>query len=492
MKRLLIILGMGFCMALECHAQNDNKQRSAFDEWRRAIHEDFENFRSEIMADYADFVKNPWKEFEKQKPIPQPKDEKIPPVVLPKDEKIVAPVAPKPIKIDEVIKPIPVIPQPQPVEPIEEVPVVVESYIECLFFGTPIKVRFAENQKITLAGVGEGVIAKALVELSDEKNDNTIIDCLNLREKLQLCDWAYLKLLEKVSETAYATKCNEATLFMAYLYMQSGYKMRLASDGNNIYMLYASRHEIYGVNYFFVDGDNYYGMGSLPARMYICQAKFPKENSLSLVIDKEPLLDSHATSEVSHRSSKDEQMAVTMAANKNRLDFYSSYPTSKIGDNVVSRWAMYANMPMPKDVDNQVYNSLRNAIQGLSQIDAVNHILNWVQTGFVYEYDDEVWGRDRAFFPEESLYYPYCDCEDRSILVTRIIRDLLNLKCILVYYPGHLAAAVEITQGAPMGDYIEYKGHRFFIMDPTILSGAPVGVTMRGQDNATAKVILLN
>lgn len=165
---------------------------------------------------------------------------------------------------------------------------------------------------------------------------------------------------------------------------------------------------------------------------------------------------------------------------------------NKIGDNVVSRWAMYANMPMPKDVDSQVYNSLRNAIQGLNQIEAVNHILNWVQTGFVYEYDDKIWGDDRAFFPEESLYYPYCDCEDRSILITRIIRDLLHLKCILVYYPGHLAAAVEFTQGEPMGDYIEYKSHKFFIMDATILSGAPVGVTMRGQDNSTAKVILLD
>ena len=492
MKRILIILGMGFCMALECHAQIGDKQKSAFDEWRQAILEDFENFRSQIMEEYADFVKNPWKEFKEQKPQPLPKDDKTPPVVLPKDDKIVAPVAPKPIKIEEVIEPLPIVPQPQPVEPIEEVPVVEESYIECVFFGTHVKVRFDEEQKIRLAGINEKGIADALLQLSDERNDNTIVDCLKLRDELQLCDWAYLKMLEKVCETAYGAKCNEATLFMAYLYMQSGYKMRLGSDGNQLYMLYASKHHIFEVSFFNVDGEAYYGMVPLPAKLYICQARFPNENSLSLIIDKEPLLDVHATQTASHQSSVDEQMTVTMAANKNRLDFYSSYPTSKIGDNFVSRWAMYANMPMPKDVDTQVYSSLRNAIRGLDQIEAVNHILNWVQTGFVYEYDDKVWGDDRAFFPEESLYYPYCDCEDRSILITRIVRDLLRLKCILVYYPGHLAAAVEFTQGEPMGDYIEYNGHRYFIMDATILSGAPVGVTMRGNDNTTAKVILLD
>lgn len=492
MKRILIILGMGFCMALECHAQNDNKQLSAFDEWRRAMHEDFEDFRSQIMREYAEFVENPWKEFEEQKPKPLPKDDRTPPVVLPKDDEMVAPVEPKPIEIDEIIEPLPVIPQPQPVEPIEEVPVVVESYVECLFFGTRVKVRFDEEHKIGLEGISESEVANALVKLMDECNDNTILDCLVLRYELQLCDWAYLKLLETVSETAYGAKCNEATLFMAYLYMASGYRMRLASDGSSLYMLYASQHDIYDVNYFHVDGENYYGLVSLPARLHICQAEFPEESSLSLIVDKEPLFEVDATQTASHQSSIDKEMAVTMTANKNRLDFYSSYPTSKIGDNIVSRWAMYANMPMPKDVDSQVYSSLREAIRGLGQIEAVNHILNWVQTGFVYEYDDKVWGDDRAFFPEESLYYPYCDCEDRSILVTRIVRDLLNLRCVLVYYPGHLAAAVEFTQGEPAGDYIECGGHRFFIMDATILSGAPVGMTMRGQDNSSAKVILLD
>lgn len=113
-----------------------------------------------------------------------------------------------------------------------------------------------------------------------------------------------------------------------------------------------------------------------------------------------------------------------------------------------------------------------------------------MQTAFVYEYDDKVWGGDRAFFPEETLYYPYCDCEDRSILFTRLVRDLLGLKCILVYYPGHLAAAVCFTDSVS-GDYIMLDGDRFTICDPTYI-GAPVGLTMPDMDNQRAKVILLS
>lgn len=78
---------------------------------------------------------------------------------------------------------------------------------------------------------------------------------------------------------------------------------------------------------------------------------------------------------------------------------------------------MYANTPMSEDVKRQIYPDLKAAINGCDQLTAVNKLLNFVQTGFEYEYDDKVWGDDRAFFAEESLYYPYCDCEDRSILL---------------------------------------------------------------------------
>ena len=42
------------------------------------------------------------------------------------------------------------------------------------------------------------------------------------------------------------------------------------------------------------------------------------------------------------------------------------------------------------------------------------------------------------------------NCEDRAILFTRIVRDLLGLKCILIYYPGHLASAVFRTLSAAL------------------------------------------
>lgn len=133
---------------------------------------------------------------------------------------------------------------------------------------------------------------------------------------------------------------------------------------------------------------------------------------------------------------------------------------------------------------------MKDKIVGKTDTEAANLLLHWVQTAFVYEYDDKVWGDDRAFFAEETLYYPYCDCEDRSILYSKLIRDLLGLNVLLVYYPGHLATAVEFKTDV-RGDAIVLDGRRFVVCDPTYI-GAPIGLTMPGMDNRTAKVTLLN
>jgi len=156
----------------------------------------------------------------------------------------------------------------------------------------------------------------------------------------------------------------------------------------------------------------------------------------------------------------------------------------------MTRWAYYANTPLGEKTKTQLYPTLQQLLAEKSQWEAANLLISFVQHAFEYEYDNKVWGRDRAFFAEETLYYPYSDCEDRTILFTRLVRDLLGLKVALVYYPGHLAAAVHFTEEIP-GDYLLVKGSKYLICDPTYI-GAPIGVSMPNMDQAKAKLILLN
>lgn len=497
---LTILLGMVLSCCL-CHAQNLDDDSiddgDDFESFRQAIHKDFESFRSKINKEYADFLRNPWKSFNEEKPIPRPKDYKVPPVVIPKEEINPINLNPKPIPFEDVI-PVPQPkPQPQPIEPIEEIPVSpvapVQPSVSFTFFGTTDKVRFDRKNCIRMPSINENSVADAWLKLSDEAYTNLVHDCLEIRKSHDLCDWAYLMMLSDMSEAVCGKGTNESVLLMAYVYCQSGYQMRLAIDGQNLRLLVGSRHNIYDLSYYNLDGTFFYPFlrkgESINDRVQICGASFPQEKAMSLLVTKAQEFTASYKGARTIKSSRFPNAVATVKINQNLMAFYNTYPTSMVGDNFMTRWAMYANTPMAKDVTKQLYPQLKSIISDKSQLDAANILLNWVQTGFEYEYDDKVWGDDRAFFAEESLNYPYCDCEDRSILFTRLVRDLLGLKCILIYYPGHLACAVRFTDNVS-GDYLLLNGQKYVVTDPTYI-GASVGMTMPKMDNQTAKVILL-
>lgn len=502
---LLTLLGFSFLVPPQLLAQGREsfeqykaRQKSEFNSYKEQRRKEFEEYRRQRNQEFAAYLRKAWKAVHPEPVISRPREKDVPPVVTPKENTRPLDLPPTPLPYDEVISVPPPTPQPIPIVPIEALPVTPlappqkEQVRTFTFYGTSVKVRYNQDAAIHLASLDENAIADAWLALSEESYTNLLHDCLEIRNSLNLCDWAYLVMLQHMAESIYGKNTDEAVLLMAYVYCQSGYKMRLAiGDDGKLHMMFGSEHTIYDWNYYQLDGEYYYAYNYKSGKVRICEQKFPKERSMSLTIHKVPHFSMKPASISTHQSRSDENMKVSVSANQNFLDFYTSYPTSMYGDNFLTRWAMYANMPMPQHIKQQIYPPLRSALKGCDPLTATNKILNFVQTGFVYEYDDQIWGEDRAFFPEESLHYPYCDCEDRSILLTRLIRDLLGLECILIYYPGHLAAAISFPRNTPTGDYIELNGKRFFIADGTILYGAPVGQTMSEKDNQTAKVILL-
>jgi hypothetical protein len=277
-------------------------------------------------------------------------------------------------------------------------------------------------------------------------------------------------MLLALTRQFYGEESNEAVLAQAFLYSQSGYKMRLAHDENHLYMLAATRHFIYNKLFFSLDGDWYFLLdGKQSEKLGICQAAFPKESSLSLQISAAQRFAMNPTGERTITSTKNPDFSFTLHSNKNYIDFLGTYPSSTVNNNFMTRWAMYANTPLEEEIREQLYPQMKVKLTGKTELQAVQELLWWMHGNvdlegvmqsplcFLYRYDEDVWGVDRAFFGEETLFYPYCDCEDRSILLSHLVRDLLNLDVVLVYYPGHLAMAVNFNEPVK-GDYVMLDG----------------------------------
>ncbi len=477
---------------LSASAFGQNNYLAEYEAFKRLAIQEYNDFRDKANAEYAQYMRNAWAWYRGEKPMPVPTIEElvIPPVVLPEDDRGKTPEE-RPLPFDEVVPTPAPTPVPQPISPIEEKPSPAERRLSFEFYGSPCKIRFDTADRKFLNNTKENAVADMWEHMSADYN-NLLCDCLALREKMVLCDWAYVKLAGTIAMNIYDSKhSNEATLLQAFILNQSGFKIHIGrSDDHRLHLLIAADCDMYGYPYWKFDGTHYYLTdGSGVESLYVFTKTFPDEQPMRLAIAQENRFAEKMSPVRTLQAEQYTETVVTVATNENLIEFYNDYPASYANNDPLTKWRFYAQTPLSRTAKERLYPSLRKAIFGKSERDAANILINFVQTAFVYEYDDKVWGCDRAFFADETLYYPYCDCEDRSILFSRLVRDLLGLEVVLVYYPGHLATAVKFNEPIS-GDYLSINGTRYLVCDPTYIH-APIGMTMPDMDNSNAKVILL-
>lgn len=483
MKQLFIFLCL-ISFSIPIKSQTFEEE---YDKFKQKAIEDYVDFRKKANEEYAAFMKQAWKQYKVIPKVSIPKENDEQPIDYNGNK-----VKGNPIEYDGIIPHEDLTPKPQP-KPIAPIPEndKDQQYFKFFYYGTEMKVRYNPSLAVKLANANGNTLSEAWSTLSSDDYNNLIRDCLEIRIRYKLCDWAYYKMLEKLSNAACGENTNEAVLLIAFLYAQSGYRMRLAlTEQNKLLLLFNSNNMLFDLNGLRIDGDYYYTTEKLSENqsINICDEPFPNEQPMSLDIDAEPMLVENY-SPYRTITAKGCPITTKSKVNKNLINFFNDYPTSYSDDNFMTRWRYYANTPLEETLKKELYPQLMCFIKDKDILTAANMLLNYVQTGLEYEYDDKVWGHDRAFFAEETLYYPYCDCEDRAILYSRLVRDLLGLNVVLVYYPGHMCTAVNFKDGAH-GNYLTLDGMIYTVCDPTYI-GAPVGATMPGMDNKTAKLILL-
>ena len=482
------VLTIALATAPGAHAQDDPFGR--YQAFKQQAQKEYQDFRQKANKDYAGFMKDAWTWFKGEGPLPVLAFNvpEVPPlefddINIEIDDNFLGIRDFEPLADD--------LPRPKPLSPILPKPKQEDQRHEFVFLGTRCSYRFPAKSELQLDSPYEEDVSYFWMELSSEQYDNFLYDCEDIRRKLNLCDWAYVLAVKEVAKGLFPGKINEQNLLQAFVLTQSGFKIHLARDSKDgIHYIAATSCDMYGYNRWKIGEEYYYLFEDQDVEaLYVFTSTFPDENPIRMDVKSSMTLAKRESPSRTVTSKRYPGVKVSYGVNRNLIDFYNAYPTCFVNSDGRTKWRFYAQAPLDETVKTPLYTAFRKFIAGKTQLEATEIILNWIQTGFEYEYDDIVWGGDRPFFSEESLYYPYCDCEDRAILFSRMIRDLLKLDVALVYYPGHLAAAVHFTD-AVRGDYITFKGKKYVICDPTYI-GAPVGLTMPDMDNSTAFIIEL-
>ncbi|GAP72804.1 hypothetical protein SAMD00024442_44_3 [Candidatus Symbiothrix dinenymphae] len=476
------------CTFAPLHAQTDfdkwkAQQQKEFTDYSIAKKKEFDDYRAKVNAEYADYVRKAWESFRASQGIPVPKEPK--PVAPPKVEPEKVPVA-EPIPFKE-IKPEPDVPvvQPQPVAPISPTPAPTPAKPQFAFayYGTNNKVTLDASHRFSLRDASENSVADAWTALSNSRYNDMLNDCLTLRSELNLSDWGYMEMLKTLSEKFWGRPCNEAVVLQMYILTQSGYKVRIARAENKLVLLVPFQQTMYQYSYIPINGMKYYIMDkSLKGQQFqMLNHEFPKEQQASLKV-LPPHLPSATTPVKTFASQRYPDVKAKVSTNKNLIDFYNNYPVS-------NEWNLYAQASLSEQVKQALYPTLKAKIAGKSETEAANILLNFVQTAFEYKTDGDQFGYERALFADETFFYPYSDCEDRSILFAALVRDLLHLEVVLLHYPGHLATAVQFHDNV-QGDYLTVSGKKFIVCDPTFI-GAELGRAMDQYKGTTAEVVRL-
>ena len=135
----------------------------------------------------------------------------------------------------------------------------------------------------------------------------------------------------------------------------------------------------------------------------------------------------------------------------------------------VKDYVKYANDPNNEALAAQIADCLREIGDSLSYSDAevAREAVNFVQSVIEYKYDIESTGEeDYPKYPIETIYERQGDCEDSSILLAAILKEL-GYEVALMHLPQHVAVAVKTTDDYNAGSYYELNGHRYLFIEST-------------------------
>lgn len=331
-----------------------------------------------------------------------------------------------------------------------------------------------------LTNLNENAIADAYEQMCSKDYKPLVDDCRKAKSDMKLNDWGVFLLVKSISEKMCSDK-NSAVVMQQFLLNELGYRSKMArrADRNEMLLFVAADCLIYARPYFTKDGLNYYNITSSDAcQFYMCQKDSPKaRQALGMQISQPPVFEGGKTNSV-HKN-KAGNVTVSVDVPKSLMEFYNSVPQCD--------FSVYVNAKVNEGVANTVLSTLHPLVEGKSEADAANLIINFVQTGFDYATDNEQFGYEKPFFVEELFYYPQCDCEDRAVLYSFLVRNLLGLDVVLLDYPNHIATAVCFNDNV-QGDFVTVGGKKYIICDPTYI-GAPIGRAMPQFKTVAAKVL---
>ena len=475
-----------FCFLPSAFSQLDPNFEKSFEEFQKAINQEFNIFQDSINNAFAKALQEQWQEFQVFAKIPAPvkPNPKTPPVA---DTLKKTPVAPLEIPIKEVEPPQKEEPKPE-LPKIEEAPkpVIPEEPIiyihkEIRLWNTAYKIPHdIRLENLSLINTQEKNIADFWRNLNRTNYQLAVNAIIEIKNKCALNHYGLALLCHEYAKSVWTNNSqSEATILFVFLLNQVMLDAKIVRTSNRLEPVLYSPQTVYTTSYIEIDRKKYYFLFSTtePASIYTYKINFSEQiggldfnvykpvNINPVLLDKELLV-------------KKLNKKVKLTYSQSAIDYYKNYPQVDVDIN--------ANAAVSDVFRNSVMQQFKPLMAGKTEYEAVDILLNFMQYSFEYQEDDIQFGHEKWNFCEENLYYPFNDCDDRAILFSYLVRELLHLDVALVLFSDHISTAVRFNTPVT-GDYFTIDKQKYVICDPTYI-GATIGMNPDKYKNEQAEI----
>lgn len=472
----MVLLTMMLCVTLPMYSQQD------FQEWLQQEQASFSEYKDKRDKAFTQFLQKDWEEFQAMQGMvrdPNPKPDEVP-------EADTEDLEPPPEEVIPRIREIEVPPPTPEPEVKPEAEIIQEGTpLQIDFYGTGLQFSYDEAIR---GGVGTPVNNKEISayweKLGKSDYEPLLKQLQSYREQLGLNDWGYAVLIYQLGRSIYPDSPNTCILFTWFNLLKSDYNAQVGYGDRRVYLLLPSKNAVFDVPFLTLNNRKYFiipldGQKQQISAITTYEGDYPgTERIVDFSIRQSPVVKNTFASRTFHFQYRGASYTLPVKINRNVVDFYSVYPQTDL--------PIYFGARVSDATNGEIITELNRIIEGKSETQAVNILLRFVQTAFDYKTDQTQFGTENYLFPEETLYYPASDCEDRSALFAYLVRQLLGLEVVGLDYPGHIATAVKFSTDVGRSS-VTYGGETYTICDPTYIN-AEYGMVMPSAKNKKVSI----
>ena len=342
--------------------------------------------------------------------------------------------------------------------------------VEFSFYGQEL--RAAGLKPVKLKSVYQSDVSNAWREYQKRDVTPVLTSLEAISEQMGLNDWFVFRLVREYTDGLLGDAAPmDRVLLEHFLLVKLGYDVRLARTETQLLLMVPFEQEVYERYFIRLEGKEFY---------LFFDDREGDENEISVIQPCDPSKKDVGTGRIFSLLFDDKKLAISTGESKLRdyddglihvscsvdpgiIRMLRDYPLLNVQN--------YATSVVLPQFHDAILEQLTPQLADMSQCDAADALLHFVQYVFGYEEDGEQYGQEKVNFVEESFYYDNNDCEDRSILYAFLIQSLLGLDVQFVEYPGHECTAVRFTDCNPFGNGYYYGKDYYLICDPSYVGG---------------------